>query len=144
MNELQPFSQEDLKNRVQETIRANFCMLIPEGQWKKLVDNEIHSFFDSQSRSGEYMISPFRKLVWDELKQHLEVKVKELMAQEGFFDESSYYPKGFDSYSDVMKALITEMVPGIINGMFSGVISSASWKAHELVQEQIRNQSYNY
>lgn len=98
MSAVQPYKMEDVQQRVAETIKAQFAMLIPDEAFDAMARAAIDEFYNTEKtfniaevrNPGGYSmnryelqtaISPFKALMWNELRtltrEHLRAWIKE-------------------------------------------------------------------
>lgn len=94
MPELTTFQQ--VQDKIKESVKVQFFNLLPDEAFQKLIDEEINAFFEVSSKeytlkSGSYNnsslvanISPFRLIIWTEVKKIVEVRLKTLLESPEF------------------------------------------------------------
>lgn len=116
----------DLKATVSDRIKSTFVSLIPEDQWKALVDKEIGVFFapkDSNGYGRERKTSPFQDIVAQELEARFRADVLTAISEGGYL--STYYVNNGLVPSDAVKLLTEKLAPVIVQNMFGGFVQNA-------------------
>jgi hypothetical protein len=94
MSEITTF--QHVQDKIKESVKVQFFNLLPDEAFQKLIQEEINAFFEVKNeeyvlKSGSYnnstlvaKISPFRVLVWDQVKELTKVRMKELLESPEF------------------------------------------------------------
>lgn len=159
-DEVTVYKDEDFKERVSKSVRANIGMLIPEDEFDALVQEEVKSFFEEQHEhivaeketSGwkskkriieAYKMTPFRKMIWDEVKSQMKDKVKEnfeesevAKAVDSFWDRSNM--QKFE-WNEFVTELTKEVAPLMAEKMFERIVAEAVQVSSDEVLDKIQN-----
>lgn len=94
MSEITTFQQ--VQDKIKESVKVQFFNLLPDEAFQKLIQEEISAFFEVTDKeftikSGTYnssslvaSISPFRVLIWAEVKKIIEARLKLLLESPDF------------------------------------------------------------
>lgn len=168
MSELTNINQVDFKKRVTEHVINTFGSLIPEDQFKSMVDAEITAFFNTpvmfslaeapQKKYSYYgaspetqqqlnvPITPFRQMVWAELRKLVNVRLESYMS-----DTNATNPvnKLLDSLFSIQEfeqhqVMTTQQLMLAMSGqMMRQVMKTASVDARQAIAQVFRDQGYH-
>lgn len=94
MSDITTFQQ--VQDKIKESVKVQFFNLLPDEAFQKLIDEEINAFFEVTNKeyvlkSGSYNssslvanISPFRLIIWTEVKKIVEIRLKTLLESPEF------------------------------------------------------------
>lgn len=134
------------KERVAESVRASFGMLIPEEDWQAMVDKEVKAFFEDTETHIELMekhngyvgygsatkkvlvadgLTPFRVLIWEQLHRLVKPKITEYFDTHEDWVTTPEFENGQAALSKMLEKKLDDMVPLLVKAMFSGLIHAA-------------------
>ena len=134
------------KERVAESVRASFGMLIPEEDWQAMVDKEVKAFFEDTKTHFELIdkhngyvgygsaskkvlvaegLTPFRVLVWEQLHKLVKPKITEYFNTHEDWMTCPEFETGQAALSDMLEKKLDDMVPLLVKSMFKGLIHAA-------------------
>ena len=158
--EIKTFDGKALEQRVSDTIRNTFGMLIPDELWEAKVAAEIQAFFEcelsyvwtEQPKTSEYYnrdkvqkleirITPFRQMVWEELRKELSQKIKEYYERPDFTSIVGW--NGVESHlSAYLDQKLAEIAPKMAERMFRDMFASVVVQAKQEVISQLTDHNY--
>ena len=143
-NNMQTFKPEQLQERITETVRTNFGMLIPDDQFQALVQREIQAYFDEATEVNwvtersdnrgyfsnndllkiKLKMTPFRFQVWSEIRKLMDSKIEMLFNTELSATTTqvcdNYGNQTMEAYlSDRMEKMLQKLAPKMAEQMFS-------------------------
>lgn len=161
-------TMETIKDKINERVKVAFFEMLPDEKFQKLVDDELKAFFEATSEQfsisktdRDYYtntyhlttpISPFRAMVWAEVKKIVADKFKELLSdEEGLFTMMSGQ---WDNYGNqklelsenlkgLLKSLTLDMAQNMFSNMFAQMFDSMSAGLNQTIDDKIRNMN-NY
>ena len=147
--ELKPFTPEQLQERITNTVRANFGMLVPDEQFNALVEKEINAFFDEKTvfewegkkvgywndakleQTTRVKMSPFRYQVWGEIRKQINDKISRVFMSPEFM---AHITQGWNMnnnqtidavLSDMLNKKLEELAPKMAASMFQQMFVQA-------------------
>ncbi len=123
MNDVTTFDPDALKKRVAESVQAQFASLIPPAAWEALVKQHIDQF----------MKVDFPALVKQLAKEEMTARIKEEFTKPQWQHQWNGQHK---TASDMVRTLVRENAPQLVEAMFSGMIQSCL--------EHLRQQTRQY
>lgn len=160
------FDIKAVQERIVDTVRGTFGMLIPEDKWNEMVQREIEAYYteeafmlwheedvkDTNSNwSGatkkvnqlKIRMTPFRQLVWSELHLQNTKQLQEYFAGPNFKAIVAYGDYEQAQLSDMLSKKLDELVPKMAAAMFSNMFAQAVQGAtQQLKQELMQNRPY--
>lgn len=82
---------QHVQDKIKESVKVQFFDLLPDEAFQKLIQEEINAFFEVEGKeyvlkSGSYgnstlvaKISPFRVLVWDQVKELTKDRINQIL-----------------------------------------------------------------
>lgn len=123
MSDLAPFDPSRLVDDVRARVQATFAMMIPEDEWKRLVEREIKAFLNpSEDRYHVRQVAGLSKLVIGELEVFFRQKIKDELAKPEW---TVQYAGGGTSMSGMMKQLMIEHAPALFAATFGMMFQQA-------------------
>jgi hypothetical protein len=125
MSEIQAFDPSKLMDGVRDRIKSEFVSLIPEDQWKLLIDKEINRFFNVAKEVGynpRERTTDFQDLVQYELKKETQRRVTEYLSSPDF--QVMYGDYGQPIASQKVKELMVDSSGLILQNMIGGMLST--------------------
>lgn len=150
----------DFKEKVTSKVRDTFMDLIPEETLNELVQKEINDFFNvtsekfrivienrnfgysnSGSASVEMMVSPFRALVWEEVKSLVMPSLKKIFESENWKTEVAYDNMGKQEVrvSELLDAKLEQYVTVMAKAMFQQAFGAAVEASKMDIDQQVVN-----
>ena len=114
-----------LQAKVTERIRASFIDLIPEEQFKQLVERELATFQTPQRWRGEDHPSPLSALVRDEITARLKAQLKAELDKDEY--KMLWTPYGSQAGEFLQRAL-AELTPALVQGLFAKIIEDTVYE----------------
>jgi len=140
-NEVVQFNMDDVKKRIEETIKASFVMMMPEDSWKALVNKEIYNFMqpDTNYNKNSTYLSPLSKLIIEELMAFTRIKIQQELNQpewQGTWESVSVGGKTVSSLapSEIVRSIIQENMAQFIIAAHGGLVQQ--------IVQNMRNGSY--
>ena len=122
--EVQKFDPSTLMQGVKDRIKSEFVALIPDEQWKQMIEKEANDFFKEKelgySNSRTYA-SDFGILVRDELKKEAQKRLADYLQSPEF--NTMYGAHGVPIAAQKVKELIIENSGLLLQNMFGGMFS---------------------
>lgn len=135
------------KERVAESVRASFGMMIPEEDWRCLVDKEVKAFFEEPSKSYaivekytgkpggfsydssvKYLdleapgLTPFRVMVWNCLHDLVKPVIHKYFQEHEDWKTSKEATTGQTQLSKMLSKKLDDMAPLLVKAMFAGIL----------------------
>ena len=112
---LTPATTSTIKEKITERIRSSFIELIPEDQWKELVERELHEFIkdpekDSYGRQVS-STSPLKHMIRDAIREIVMTELQTYLTSPEF---KVVYKEGRHGPSEGVKHLVKELAPELI------------------------------
>lgn len=131
-NEIYNFDS-NLTKSIKDRIKSQFVLLIPEEQWKGMIQQEINKFFQDNSVKQPWErrvhISDFGMLVQNELEKETLLRVKEYIKSSNFdlkynelgqpFVENKVKEFFIDNANSTLSEIITEISMSMIREIAS-------------------------
>lgn len=154
------YNKDDFQERVTDSVRSNIGMLIPEEEFDNLVQKEIKAFFEEElehttvdkkvtgyNRKDKIIqsvkITPFRKMVWDEVERQLKSKLKDSFKESKVANavDKFWGDKNMDSFQwdEYVENLTKEIAPKMAEKMFERIVAEAVDISVREVQDNMRN-----
>ena len=133
------FDANALRQRVADTVKTTFGMLIPEEQWKAMVEREVKAYFEEeamwsiieQPKGNRYdsptfehvtrKITPFRVAVWEAVHVVVKPMLHELLNEDSIkaqiHHHNGYIPTSA-TIGEKLKPILESLVPQMANEMF--------------------------
>jgi hypothetical protein len=149
-NDIKPFNTQQLQERVSESVRASFGMLIPEEQFDDLVCREIKAYFEEETNvewstrkspaaqgwhtkdllEAKVRMTPFRFQVWTALNELMQSKIDTVFGVEMQAAVSPIFDgdgtQTMEAYlSDMMDKKLEELAPKMAQAMFAKMFVEA-------------------
>lgn len=118
--EIQKFDPSLLMEGVRDRIKATFVSLIPDDQWKKMIENEIKKFMQEgqwQSDKGQ-----FWKVVEEVLRAESREKIKTYLEK---YHSTLWDGEGKMKTNEELNKLIIDNAPQIFAAMFASMFQQA-------------------
>jgi hypothetical protein len=167
MSEIKTFSPDQLQDRITETVRSQFGMLIPEEQFNELIKKEIKEFFETEvaydwevrqvdnwsnhtrREKLKLNITPFRQQVWSEVRKLVDNHIQTTITT-GDFETNIISSINVDNESIVethlsamLETKLQEIAPKMASAMFKDMFGQAVINAKaEIVSESQNNNQY--
>jgi len=166
MENIEKFDPSQLMQGVKDRIKATFVSLIPDEQWEGMVQTEIDSFFNSETKTlftlkeespnshwgsnvsqkkysfeftGE--MSPFRQMVYMFCVGETNAALNNEMTKQYFtseFDENTG-----ENINTKMREVIKESLPGAINKFFTDILLNVMSNNAFMMQNALINFNNN-
>jgi hypothetical protein len=124
-NSIQKFDANAAMNSVKEKIKDAFVSLIPDEQWKEMVQKEIDSYFVevSESHDTRSRSSKFTKSVHESLSEEVKARVKAYLTGPDF--NTMWLHNGVPKCSAAVEQMIAANAGKILSDMIGGHIAIA-------------------
>lgn len=136
-NEIAKQTPVDYAQILRDKIRSEFASLIPEDQWKSMIEAEIKNF-TTPTRKQSYGTctdepSPFQVIIRTELANKFRVMVQDALSSE--FTTSTFANiGGAQTVSESIKQLAVAAAPEILSTLVQGIVLKS--------METLRSQSF--
>jgi hypothetical protein len=163
----QLLNMEDIKTKIQESVKVRFFELLPDEKFKELVNTEVNEFFNAtiqkfnivnnncyygNSRTVELNtpVSPFRAIIWNECNKLVQEKIQSIFASQGYNIMTSYLENGNETIdlSPALDALlskkINELSAAFFKEMFSNLFSKCETEITNNLVTQLSNITPKY
>jgi hypothetical protein len=141
-------NMESFKKRVTDTVIAQFGTLIPEEQFKSMVDKEISDFFENSSASfvidSSAKCTPFRLMVWKELHKLVHDKFSKLIFQSAEFHvNQTWGQSNFENgakleLSEMLEKRLVENIPKMMAEMMRNTFGTVVMDIKRQISEDMR------
>ncbi|MDA3856403.1 MAG: hypothetical protein PF569_09160 [Candidatus Woesearchaeota archaeon] len=150
-------NQQDLNTKIKEQVKETFFNLLPDEAFQELVEKEVKEFFEATistfkikeirddcgwngSHKGvdlETQVSPFRLMVWNETKKHINPKIEKIFKDEDLWGavSDSWNPEG-GILSAKLDQLLEEKTMMLAKSFFQNMFTESFLNSkYEIVQE---------
>lgn len=123
MTEIAPFDPSKLVEEIRARIQATFASMIPEEEWRRLIQREIHGFLHStEDRHRNRQESGLTKLVTGELDAFFRQRIKDELAKPEW---SAGWVNGMAVPGDALRDLLVKNAPVIFAATFGAMFAQA-------------------
>lgn len=122
-NNIQKFDANQAMENVREKIKDTFVSLIPDQQWKEMVEKEVNSYFkETEERyDTRNYSSRFTKDVHSCLKEEVEKRTKEYLQTEF---SNTWWDNGVPKCNEKVKEIIINNSGEILAQMIGGYMQA--------------------
>ncbi len=146
MSELTNFQQ--VQDRIKEQVKVQFFNMLPDEAFQQLIQKEIEAFFTNEHSKWEFnrtssysnvtaleaSVSPFRLLVWEQVRNHTAKRMKDVFESDAFKD-ACMSSKLEGELGDAAKSRFEALCIAMAGSFFQQVMSQAIY--------QTKNDVYN-
>lgn len=131
--QMEKFDPSKLMDGVRDRIKSTFISLIPDDQWDKLVQAEIHRFFNAPSEerrnyNGRSTLTHFQEICDAELEKFAREKIAKFFTQYANHDSTYFGEVYIPNINEHLKKLLEEAAPKLfvsaMGSMFQNVVNS--------------------
>ena len=119
-DEVARFDPTKLIDDVRARVQATFALMIPEAEWRSLVEREIKVFLRGDEAAGKS--SGLRRIVTSELDAFFRARIKEELGKPEW---SAQYVNGVAQSSEQLKELMIESAPRLFAATFGAMFQQA-------------------
>ena len=158
----QLLNMEDIKTKIQESVKVRFFELLPDEKFKELVNTEVNDFFNATiqkfnivNNSNNYYgnrtfelntpISPFRAIVWNECNKLVQEKIQTIFNSQGYNIMHTYLENGNENLdlSPALDALLSKKINELSGAFFKEMFSNLFSKCESEITNNLVTQLSN-
>lgn len=154
MSELTTFQQ--VQERIKEQVKVQFFNMLPDEAFQQLIQKEIEAFFEVTDQKfdirkgdnwGSYAklqadVSPFRLLVWEQVKDHTAHRMKQVFESDAF-KEACMSSELQGELGDAAKSRFESLCIAMAGSFFQQVMQQAIFQTKQDVYGSIQASGYN-
>lgn len=124
-----------LEDVVTERIRATVAELMPEEQWRALVESAIKEFTSQTSDWHGTRASPIQKMIFVALEKHFGQQIEKALASDEF--RGVWGVNGGEQPSKGVTEIVRQLTPEIIAAAYGSMIQGAVAQLRNNLQQTI-------
>ena len=117
--EITKYDPSKLMDAVRDRIKAEFVGLIPDTTWHDMVKAEVDGFFRERAGYATPSLSPFREIVYSELKHEVVQRLKAYFGTLEWLDR--WDSEGKPLLSEGIEAMLISLIPQVQKAIFGEI-----------------------
>ena len=118
-----PMVASAFADKVKDKIQAAVIELIPDEQWKGMIEAEINRFMQPRSEYGKNYPAPLTKMIRDEIDNVMRERLQESL-KSGELRPVWDPDKGVDVTQDMVREAVKENAPELMAALLSNLMAS--------------------